>query len=178
MVKPAHEGSSVGAARVDHAADLPEAVRAALKYDDLVLAERWVTGREYTVAILDGKALPMIRLQTPRAFYDYQAKYLANDTQYLCPCGLSEKQEQSLQELGLQAFHAVGAHGWGRVDLMVDVDERPWLLEVNTVPGMTSHSLVPMAAKAQGIDFDELVLRILATSLPRPHITSRQSEPL
>ena len=165
MVKPAHEGSSIGMGRANDAAELAELWRAAAEYDALVIAERWIIGPEYTCAILAGEALPMIRLETPRAFYDYEAKYSADTTRYLCPCGLATEDEARLQALALAAFDAVGASGWGRVDLMVDESAGPQLLEVNTVPGMTDHSLVPMAARARGIDFDALVLRILETSL-------------
>lgn len=165
MVKPAHEGSSIGMGRADDAAGLASLWRAAAEYDPLVIAERWIKGPEYTCAILGGEALPMIRLETPRAFYDYEAKYSADTTRYLCPCGLAPEEESRLQTLALAAFDAVGASGWGRVDLMVDERAGPQLLEVNTVPGMTDHSLVPMAARARGTDFDALVLRILETSL-------------
>ncbi len=165
MIKPAHEGSSIGMARVDDVAQLAAAWREAARFDRLVLAERWISGPEYTCAILGDEALPLIRLETPRVFYDYQAKYFADDTRYLCPCGLSAVDEARLQALSLAAFAAVGARGWGRVDLMLDGTGNPYLLEINTVPGMTDHSLVPMAARARGLDFDELVWRILETSL-------------
>lgn len=165
MVKPAHEGSSIGLARADSAAALREAWSKAREYDGDVLAERWITGAEYTVAILGHEALPVIRLETPHEFYDYDAKYFADDTRYLIPCGLDSEREAAVQALALQAFAAVGAHGWGRVDLMLDDEGRPWLIEINTVPGMTGHSLVPMAAKARGIEFAELVWRILAQTL-------------
>lgn len=167
MIKPAHEGSSIGMSKVERAADLPAAWRAAMQYDRAVLAEAWITGREYTAAILGEQALPLIRLETPHAFYDYEAKYRADDTRYHCPCGLPEVQEQGLRELALRAFRTVAAQGWGRVDLMCDRDGKPYLIEVNTVPGMTDHSLVPMAARAAGIDFETLVWRILDTSLQR-----------
>jgi D-alanine-D-alanine ligase len=165
MVKPAHEGSSIGMARANDPTELAQAWRAAVEYDDLVIAERWITGAEYTCAILQGEALPLIRLETPRAFYDYEAKYSANTTRYVCPCGLPAEEEARLQAVASAAFDAVGGSGWGRVDFMVDAAASPYLLEVNTVPGMTDHSLVPMAARARGIDFDELVWRILETSL-------------
>ena len=165
MVKPVHEGSSIGMARVDDAQALAEAWTAARDYDDQVIAERWITGAEYTVAVLDGGPLPLIRLETPRGFYDYEAKYRADSTRYHCPCGLPAAREAELQGLALRAFDAVGARGWGRVDILLDGAQRPWLIEVNTVPGMTVHSLVPMAARAAGIDFDELVMRILRSSL-------------
>ncbi len=165
MIKPAHEGSSIGMVRADDPEALVEAWRAAVRYDALVLAERWISGPEYTCAVLNGEALPIIRLKTPRAFYDYEAKYLADTTRYLCPCGLDAESESRLETLCLEAFEAVGAGGWGRVDLMLDDSGQSYLLEVNTVPGMTDHSLVPMAAQAHGLDFDALVWRILETSL-------------
>lgn len=167
MVKPVREGSSIGMARVEDAATLAAAWRAARQYDSEVLAERWIQGSEYTCAILGRDALPLIRLETPHAFYDYDAKYRADSTRYLCPCGVPATEEWRLQALALEAFDAAGASGWGRVDLMVDGEGRPFLLEINTVPGMTDHSLVPMAARAAGLDFDALVLRILETSLDR-----------
>ncbi len=167
MVKPAHEGSSIGMARVEDPAALAAAWELASNYDSLVIAERWIQGAEYTCAILGREVLPMIRLETPHAFYDYDAKYRADSTRYHCPCGLPEETEQGFRQLALAAFDAVGASGWGRVDLMVDAASRPYLLEINTVPGMTDHSLVPMAARAAGIDFEALVVRILETSLTR-----------
>ena len=129
----------------------------------IIIAERWVNGKEYTAAILGERVLPMIRLETPREFYDYTAKYQSDDTQYICPCGLSEDEELSLAEMMLRAFKAVGASGWGRVDFMIDEENLPWLIEVNTIPGMTDHSLVPMAAKQAGISFKQLVLEILGS---------------
>lgn len=165
MIKPAREGSSLGVSKVTAADQLAAAIAAARALDDSVLAERYIAGGEYTCAILGRDALPAIRIETPRAFYDYEAKYYADDTRYLCPCGLAPDAERALQALALRAFDALGCRGWGRVDFMIDGDGRPWLIEVNTVPGMTDHSLVPMAARAAGIDFDELVWRILETSL-------------
>ena len=165
MVKPAHEGSSIGLTRADSAAALRDAWATAREYDGDVLAERWITGAEYTVGILGDEALPVIRLETPHEFYDYDAKYFADDTRYLIPCGLDSEREAAVQALALKAFAAVGARGWGRVDLMLDDEGRYWLIEINTVPGMTGHSLVPMAAKARGIEFAELVWRILAQTL-------------
>ncbi|MEH6389042.1 MAG: D-alanine--D-alanine ligase [Pseudomonas profundi] len=162
IVKPVHEGSSIGMAKVNNLAELEQACDEARAYDDQTLVEQWITGAEFTVAILDGRALPAIRLSTPHSFYDYDAKYLANDTQYQCPCGLPADKEAELAELCLQAFHAVGCRGWGRVDVMQDQAGRFYLLEVNTVPGMTDHSLVPMAAAAAGMTFTDLVLAILA----------------
>jgi D-alanine-D-alanine ligase len=165
IIKPSHEGSSIGMAKVTALAELESAWHEALRYDSQVLAERWIVGGEYTVSILGETALPLIRLETPRTFYDYEAKYQADSTRYHCPCGLPAAQEQALQALALQAFHAIGASGWGRVDLMLDQTGQAWLIEVNTAPGMTDHSLVPMAAKQAGIDFDALVLQILAGTL-------------
>jgi D-alanine-D-alanine ligase len=165
MVKPALEGSSIGLARADDRDQLEQAWRSAAAYDSHVMAEAWVTGSEYTAAILGRDALPLIRLETDHPFYDYDAKYLADDTRYLIPCGLPEAEERRLQALALAAFDAIGARGWARVDILVDQAGAAWLIEVNTVPGMTSHSLVPMAARAVGIEFDELVWRILAQTL-------------
>lgn len=165
MLKPVHEGSSIGMTRVDREADLKEAWQAAGSYDQDVIAERWITGAEYTAAIIGTTTLPLIRLETPNTFYDYDAKYRADTTRYHCPCGLPDEQESELQVLSLRAFQAVGASGWGRVDFMLDEVGRPWLIEVNTVPGMTDHSLVPMAARQHGWDMNELVWRILETSL-------------
>jgi D-alanine-D-alanine ligase len=161
IVKPAHEGSSIGMARVQSGAELAQAYRDAAHYDGSVLVERLITGSEYTVAILDGEALPPIKLETDHRFYDYDAKYLADDTRYLCPCGLDAEREQGLKALALQAFNSLGCRGWGRVDVMADHLGNFYLLEVNTVPGMTSHSLVPMAAQAAGLSFAELVVRIV-----------------
>ncbi len=164
IVKPVHEGSSIGMSKVDNADQLEPAWVNAAGYDSEIIAERWVQGSEYTVAILQQQVLPMIRLETPHQFYDYEAKYIADTTAYHCPCGLDSGAEKVLQALALQTFHTVGASGWGRVDLMLDAQQEPWLIEVNTVPGMTDHSLVPMAARTAGIEFDDLVWRILETS--------------
>jgi D-alanine-D-alanine ligase len=165
MIKPATEGSSIGLTRVDRPEDLAQAYQDASTYGREVLAEQWVTGPEYTAAILDGQVLPLIRIGAANGFYDYQAKYFSDDTQYICPCGLPADRERDFAELCLAAFNVVGASGWGRVDFLLDESEQPLLLEVNTVPGMTSHSLVPMAAAEAGIDFAELVWRILETSM-------------
>jgi D-alanine-D-alanine ligase len=167
IVKPGSQGSSVGMARIEKAVELPEAWKKALRFDPVVFAEPWITGAEYTVAILQGQALPSIRIETPRAFYDYEAKYLRDDTRYFCPSGLSSQAEQHLAKLALGSYETCGAEGWGRADFMMDRTGRPLLLEINTVPGMTDHSLVPMAARAAGFDFDELVWRVLETSLTR-----------
>ncbi|MCU7874258.1 MAG: D-alanine--D-alanine ligase [Candidatus Thiodiazotropha sp. (ex Lucinoma borealis)] len=165
IIKPGCEGSSIGMNKVENQDQLRQAWEEAKQYDPLVLAERWIVGDEYTTTILQGETLPMIRLETPHLFYDYQAKYSADTTRYHCPCGLEREQETTLKALCLQAFDVVGASGWGRVDLMLDKQGQPWLIEVNTVPGMTDHSLVPMSARAAGIDFEALVVRILATSM-------------
>jgi len=165
MVKPANEGSSIGMARVKTATELEAAFSVAEGYDGSVIAERLIVGSEFTVAILDDEALPPIRLETDHNFYDFDAKYIAEDTRYICPCGISAEKEQELKELALAAFTSVGCKGWGRVDVMADKDLNFYLLEVNTAPGMTSHSLVPMAAKARGLTFSELVLTILRCSL-------------
>jgi D-alanine-D-alanine ligase len=167
IVKPDTQGSSVGMSKVEHAADLPAAYQTAAALEASVFAEAWITGKEYTVAVLQGRALPSIRIETPQKFYDYQAKYFRDDTRYFCPSGLSSQAEQHLANLALAAFDAVGASGWGRADFMSDETGRPLLLEVNTIPGMTSHSLVPMAARAAAIEFDELAWRVLETSFAR-----------
>lgn len=164
MVKPAHEGSSYGASRVNSPEQLPAAYALAAQYDDLVIAEQWITGAEFSVSILNGEALPAIELKTNRDFYNFEAKYVANDTQYLCPCELSSEDEKKLQTLALTAFNAVGCFGYGRVDVMQDKQGVFYALEVNTLPGMTDHSLVPMAAKVAGISFEALVLQILKTA--------------
>jgi D-alanine-D-alanine ligase len=161
MVKPASEGSSIGMSKVRAAAKLEEAYRLAARYDRVVIAEQFIDGIELTGAILGERALPLIKLETPRDFYDYEAKYLADDTRYIVPCGLSARKEQELQELCLAAFRALGCSGWGRVDLMLSKRGRPYLLEVNTSPGMTDHSLVPMAARAVGLSYEDLCLEIL-----------------
>ena len=164
IVKPAQEGSSIGMSKAGNREELQKALTVAAKYRCDVYAEAWVTGKEYTVAVLDDEALPVIRLETPHAFYDYEAKYQATTTQYHCPCGLNRDQEQFIKDLAVTACKAVGVKGWGRVDVFIDDLGQYQLIEVNTVPGMTDHSLVPMAAKQAGIDFEELVWRILETS--------------
>src|SRR5258708_1452047 len=171
IVKPATQGSSVGMTKVERAADLPAAYALAVQLETLVFAEAWIPGPEYTVAVLQERALPSIRVETPRTFYDYEAKYFRDDTRYFCPSGLSHSAEEHLANLALAAFEAAGASGWGRVDFMMDAPGRPLLLEINTVPGMTSHSLSPMAARAIAVDFDGLVWRGLesrVTPLPAP----------
>lgn len=165
MVKPANEGSSIGMARVKTAEELEAAFKVAEGYDGSVIVERLIVGSEFTVAILGDEALPPIKLETHHTFYDYNAKYIAEDTRYICPCGLSPEKENELKTLALKAFNSVGCKGWGRVDVMADSQLNFYLLEVNTAPGMTSHSLVPMAAKVRGLSFSELVLTILRCSL-------------
>jgi len=165
IVKPGSEGSSIGMSKVDRAEDLQAAYEEAVQYDQTVIAESWISGGEYTVGIIKGQALPGIRLETAREFYDYQAKYVDDDTQYLIPCGLSAEKEQYMQALALRAFDSLGCKGWGRVDVMLDETRDEFLvLEVNTIPGMTDHSLVPMAAQAVGLDFSALTLQILSTA--------------
>jgi D-alanine-D-alanine ligase len=161
FVKPANEGSSIGISKVKQAGGLRAAYEEAARSDPLVIAEQFVGGGEYTVGILGDQALPVIRIVPANEFYDYEAKYLRDDTQYLCPCGLPPAQEEAIRAQALEAFRAVGGRGWGRVDFLMDEAGRHHFLEVNTSPGMTDHSLVPMAARAAGIDFDALVLRIL-----------------
>lgn len=165
IFKPVSQGSSIGMTKVDSISEIESAWSLARTYEDAVIAEQWVDGEEYTVTILEDHALPIIRLETPRTFYDYSAKYESGETKYFCPCGLSDALENEIQTLALRAFKATEASGWGRVDVMLDKNQQPWFLEINTVPGMTDHSLVPMAAKAQDIAFDELVVKILKTSL-------------
>jgi D-alanine-D-alanine ligase len=164
MVKPAREGSSIGMSKVTTVEKIAPAYKLAARYDDVVIAERFVAGMELTAGILGVQPLPLIRLETPREFYDYEAKYFADDTRYICPCGLPAEKEQAIQQAALEAFGVLGCSGWGRVDAMLDPDGNLYLLEVNTIPGMTDHSLVPMAARAAGITFEELCVRILETA--------------
>ncbi|PID49608.1 MAG: D-alanine--D-alanine ligase [Proteobacteria bacterium] len=165
VVKPALEGSSIGLSKVKQADELPAAYEKAASCDSVVIAEPWITGGEYTVSLLAGTALPVIRIEVPGEFYDYEAKYVSNDTRYFCPCGLDAAEEQAMQALALKAFETLGGRAWGRIDLMRDQSGKHWLLEANTNPGMTDHSLVPMAARAMGMDFNALVVRILETTL-------------
>ncbi|MGH8705343.1 MAG: D-alanine--D-alanine ligase [Burkholderiales bacterium] len=162
IVKPANEGSTLGLTKVTAAAQLAAAYELAAKqYHDLALAEEFIDGPEYTASILGEQALPLIRIEAPQGNYDYQHKYFSDATRYLCPCGLAAQKEASLKDLALQAFRLVGCSGWGRIDLMLDAAQNPWLLEVNTSPGMTGHSLVPMAARAVGLSYEDLCVRIL-----------------
>jgi D-alanine-D-alanine ligase len=166
IVKPAHEGSTLGLTRVVSVAQLPAAYATAAKLDSSVLAERFVAGRELTVPVLGegarARALPVIEIRAPEGNYDYRHKYFTDDTQYLCPAPLAPELTAEVQALVVAAYRALRCSGWGRADLMLDAQERPWLLEINTSPGMTDHSLVPMAARAEGISYDELVLEVLA----------------
>jgi D-alanine-D-alanine ligase len=161
IIKPANEGSSIGMSKATNLDELEVAINEARQFDAEVMAESWINGPEYTVAIVDGQALPMIRLKTPHEFYDYEAKYQSNSTEYLCPCGLSAEEESDCKQLAITAFNALGMHGWGRIDLMRDENGQFYLLEANSVPGMTDHSLVPMAAAHAGMSFEQLVLKIL-----------------
>jgi len=161
FVKPANEGSSVGITKVKQASELRAAYEEAAKHDKLVIVEQYIGGGEYTAAILGGQALPVIKIEPANEFYDYEAKYLRDDTRYLCPSGLSPEQEAEMQHLAQLAFALIGGVGWGRVDFLMDEKGKPYLLEINTSPGMTDHSLVPMAARQAGMSFEQLVLRIL-----------------
>ena len=173
FVKPANEGSSIGISKVKTAGDLKPAYELAAKSDPLVIAEQFVGGGEYTVGILGDQVLPIVRIVPANEFYDFEAKYLRDDTQYLCPCGLPAEQEAKIQVEALQAFRAIGGAGWGRVDFLMDEAGNHYFLEVNTSPGMTDHSLVPMAAKAAGISFGELVKRILTLALEQHGVKAR-----
>jgi D-alanine-D-alanine ligase len=161
FVKPANEGSSVGISKAKSVEQLKAAYREAAKHDKLVIAESFVGGGEYTAAILGDTALPVIKIEPANEFYDYEAKYLRDDTRYLCPCGLSAEKEAEIQRLAKQAFALIGGQGWGRVDFLMSESSQPYLLEVNTSPGMTDHSLVPMAARQAGISFEQLVVKVL-----------------
>lgn len=167
VVKPSHEGSSIGMSIVDNAADLRKAFETAAGFDADVMAEQRIVGPEFTVPFIGEYILPAIQLSTSHQFYDYEAKYKADDTQYLCPAPLSDAKREELENICRQAVSSIGATGWGRVDVMQDENGRFWLLELNTVPGMTSHSLVPISAKVAGLEFGDLVLKILDTSLEK-----------
>ena len=167
IIKPSGQGSSVGMSKVFEREELNAAVAEAFKYGDTVLLETCVAGDEFTVAILHDQALPSIRIETPRVFYDYRAKYESDRTEYICPGTASDEEETLYRELAVAAFNELGCSGWGRVDFMTGVDRQPLILEVNTVPGMTSHSLVPMAAREDGISFEDLCWRILETSFAK-----------
>lgn len=169
-VKPSREGSSIGIRKVNSREELVDAYLEASRHDSLVLVEEWIEGPEFTVSVLQGQALPAIGLSTDHAFYDYDAKYISNDTRYQIPCGLAPEMELRLHELAVESLRVLGCRTWGRVDIMQDRDGEFWILEVNTVPGMTDHSLVPMAARAAGISFEELVVRILRDTLEESHV--------
>ena len=160
-VKPTMEGSSIGITKVENKNELDTALELAWQYNDEALIEHWIEGDEYTVTILGNQALPSIKIISDHDFYDYDSKYFSNKTEYLCPSDLSEQQEKNIRTIAMKAFNLTGASGWGRADFILDKDKNPYLLEINTVPGMTSHSLVPMAAKAAGMNFEQLVLKIL-----------------
>jgi D-alanine-D-alanine ligase len=164
FVKPANEGSSVGITKVKQAGELGAAYREAARHDKLVIAERFIGGGEYTVSILGETPLPVIKIEPAAEFYDYEAKYLRDDTRYLCPCGLPAQREVEMQRLAMRAFELLGGTGWGRIDFLMDESGKPYLLEANTAPGMTDHSLVPMAARQAGMSFEQLVLNILELS--------------
>jgi len=164
VVKPVSEGSSFGVTKVYETRALDEAYALAVNYDRAVMAEKLIEGPEYTASIVDDAALPLIRIEAPQGNYDYRNKYFTDDTKYLCPCGLPAPKEEALKALALRAFKLAGCTGWGRIDLMLDAQGDPWLLEVNTSPGMTGHSLVPMAARAVGISYEELCVKILEGS--------------
>jgi D-alanine-D-alanine ligase len=155
------EGSSIGISKVENTNELTNALEIAWQYNSEALIEQWVEGDEYTVAILGNQSLPSIKIISDHDIYDYHSKYFSNKTEYLCPSDLTKEQERSIQSIAMKSFDLTGASGWGRVDFIIDKDKNPYLLEINTVPGMTSHSLVPIAAKASGFDFDQLVLKIL-----------------
>ena len=161
VVKPVLEGSSIGITKVTAAAQMDEAFALAVNYESAVIAEKFIEGPEYTASIVDDRPLPLIRIEAPEGKYDYQNKYFTDVTKYLCPCGLAGPKEEALKALALDAFKVIGCEGWGRIDLMLDAKDDPWLLEVNTAPGMTGHSLVPMAAKAVGMSYEELCVKIL-----------------
>ena len=165
MVKPAHEGSSFGMSRVTNHTELASAYKEASLYDALVFVEKWIAGSEYTVAILDNTPLPVIGVKPQGKYYDYYAKYVADDNQFLLPCGLSEALESAVKDQALKAYHALGCRGWGRVDIILDSAGQPWVLEINSVPGMNQESLMPMAAEAAGLNYQNLVLSILSSTL-------------
>ena len=164
VVKPVLEGSSIGVSKVRAAGELDEAYALAVNYQSAVMAEKCIEGPEYTASLVADTSLPLIRIDAPKGNYDYQNKYFTDETKYVCPCGLPAPKEESLKSLALDSFKALGCAGWGRVDLMLDAGGAPWLLEVNTAPGMTGHSLVPMAAKAVGISYEDLCVKILESA--------------
>lgn len=164
IVKPTHEGSTIGLSKITAASELPAAYAMAAQYDSAVIAEEFIDGEELTAAIIHDTSLPLVRIEAPGGLYDYRAKYFSEQTRYFCPSGLPMQAERGIQEQALKAYQVIGCQGWGRVDIMLAKSGTPYFLEINTSPGLTSHSLVPMAARQAGIDFDELVIRILETS--------------
>ncbi len=164
VIKPSREGSSIGTFKVHSRKEMEKAWREAREFDKDVLAEAWIEGQELTVAILGEKPLPVVRIKAAGEVYDYEAKYLADSTQYFCPSGLDEATETEIKKLAMDTFALLDCHGWGRVDFMIDKNKKPYVLEANTIPGMTDHSLVPMAAKADGMSFEQLAVRILESS--------------
>lgn len=169
VVKPSNEGSSIGMSIVHDENDLQRAIEKALQLDTSVIAEQFIEGKELTVSILHDQVLPIIHIETPRSFYDYEAKYFSENTAYHCPAVLTGDLTEEVQSLSITAFKAMDAFGWGRVDFMLDANNKPWCLEINTVPGMTSHSLVPMSAQAIGLSFADLVWKILESAFVREH---------
>jgi len=165
VIKPSSEGSSIGVYIAEDRKSCKEAIKENMKISSDIILEEYKSGKEYTVGILDNFALPVIQLIPPGKFYDYEAKYNSNETKYICPSGLDENTEEEIKKLSIDCFRALNCRGWGRVDLIIDKQNKPWIIELNTVPGMTEHSLVPMAANQKNINFDELVLKILDTSL-------------
>ena len=165
VIKPSSEGSSIGVYIAEDRKSCKEAIKENMKISSDIILEEYISGREYTVGILDNFALPVIQLIPPGKFYDYEAKYNSNETKYICPSGLDQNTEEEIKKLSIDCFRALNCRGWGRVDLIIDKQNKPWIIELNTVPGMTEHSLVPMAANQKNINFDELVLKILDTSL-------------
>ena len=160
VIKPNSEGSSIGISKVDKSTELDQALKLAWMYDKKALIEKWIDGSEYTVAIVEDKALPVVKINFNNELFDYRSKYVSEETKYLCPCELSQSDEQNLQKIALKAFKTIGASGWGRIDFIIDKNNNPYLLEINTIPGLTTHSLVPMAAKAVGMSFDKLITNI------------------
>ncbi|MFK5893887.1 MAG: D-alanine--D-alanine ligase [Pseudomonadota bacterium] len=165
MVKPAHEGSSIGISKVTNENELKQAYQLASQFDNVIIAEQYIIGKEYTASLVNGQVLPLIRLETPRDFYDYEAKYKLENTQYHCPCGLEKNTELKIKKIAKKAFKVIAASGWGRVDFMLDAHNQPWLIELNTVPGLTSHSLVPMAARQSGMSFEQLIIAIMSAEI-------------
>lgn len=180
IMKPPHEGSTLGIVKAQEVTDVPGAYREAAKFDDVILAEQFITGRELTIAILGAgetaRALPLIEIVAPQGNYDYEHKYFSDDTQYLCPAPVSQEVAQHVADISVRAYQALGCEGWGRADVILDEQGRAWLLELNTSPGMTGHSLVPMAAKAVGMSYPDLCMHILADARCKVgHLTTQKS---